>query len=154
MQTREQLLRAKVAAVNKCHEIVNTISEQLKVIFTPLVGMKVLKVDGDLLAKYANLIPDFDYGNSVRIYRSRSNFWIGYVVNVCETVNGRSTYFETTAYIADLNGDTISKIYEPYVRRTDYTFEEILGKRKKYEDLKRQLDDARSDLNPFGEIDN
>lgn len=155
MRSREEMLIAKVAAANKCHTIANAITETLKVIFTPLVGVKVLKVDGSLLSKYVDLIPEWQFGDGVRIWRNSSKYTLSYVVNVCQHLpSGGCTYFETISYIADLDGDKISKIYPPYVRLTNYTVAEIAGKRKKYEELKQQMEDARSDLSPFGEMDN
>ena len=52
-------LDAKVKAVNKANAYATKLYPMLASVFKPLVGQKVLKADGSILAKYAKLMPDF-----------------------------------------------------------------------------------------------
>ena len=60
---------------------------------------------------------------------------------------------EVTIYVGDLNGSVLTSISPPFEGRADYTAEEVVEKRAKYEKAKKLADAARSDLSPFGEND-
>lgn len=156
MNTREEKLACKVGAVNRANAYSKEIYALLNPIFTPLVGKQILKVDGSLLAKYAALVPKFEYSTDLHVYRQRSDYSLAWVVKTCEPLPpGSCMYHEAVVYIGDLRGQTLEKLsIHPFDLRSDYTVEEITQKRLNFERAKKELQEARSELYPFGEYDN
>jgi hypothetical protein len=155
-------LAAKVRAVNAANKIANELYLLLKTNFEPLLGKPILKQDGSLLAKYDHLKPahDFMRGENAGqvIYRLSSKYSLAWCVKTCEQIEGTCTclYHEVVVYVGDLTGTVLAKMSNPqhdHKRRTDYTAEEIIGLREKYEAAKKVADDAQSALYPFGEHD-
>jgi hypothetical protein len=153
MNTRLESLTAKVAAVNRANEYATRLYTALAEKFAPLVGQKILKADGTLLAKYAGLVPTLPCSPDLHVYRHSSNYSLAWTVKTCEFMppNG-CMYHEVTIYIGYLQGATLEKmISTPFTGRTDFSVEEIIGKRAAYESAKRVADELRNDLYPFGE---
>lgn len=59
MNTREEKLKARVAAVNRANAYAAVLYAAMIEKFTPLMGQKILKVDGSLLAKHEIVFPPF-----------------------------------------------------------------------------------------------
>lgn len=156
MNTRAEKLACKVAAINRANAYGKEIYKTLTAIFEPLVGEKILKADGSLLAKYAALVPKFEYSHALHVYRHTSDYSLAWVVKTCEPLPPHSCmYHESVVYIGDLRGHTLEKLcIHPFDSRSDYTVEEITQKRVDFENAKKALDNARSALYPFGEYDN
>lgn len=155
MNTRVEKLTAKVAAVNRANEYAARLYAVLAERFAPLVGQKILKVDGGLLGKYAGLVPELPSEPSIHVYRHSSDYSLAWTVKTCEFMPPHSCmYHEVTVYVGDLRGQTLEKMtLHPFSGRTDYSVEEIMGKRAAYESAKRVADELRGDLYPFGEYD-
>jgi hypothetical protein len=156
MNTRLEKLTCKVAAINRANAYGKEIYQTLTKIFEPLVGEKILKVDGSLLAKYAALVPKFEYSHALHVYRHSSDYSLAWTVKTCEPLPpGSCMYHESTVYIGDLRGGMLDKLaIYPFDSRSDFTVEEITQKRVDFENAKKALDEARSALYPFGEYDN
>jgi len=155
MNTRVEKLTAKVAAVNRANEYAAQLYTVLAERFAPLVGQKILKVDGSLLGKYAGLVPELPSKRDIHVYRHSSDYSLAWTVKTCEFMPPHSCmYHEVTVYVGDLRGQTLEKMtIHPFSGRTDYSVEEITGKRAAYESAKRVADELRGDLYPFGEYD-
>jgi hypothetical protein len=156
-------LSAKVKAVNEANKYAITLFSQLTAIFALLLGKDILKNDGTLLAKYQALLPVFPSGSKLRVYRSRSDYSLAWVVNAGENAGDHWIYHETHVYIGSLEGKTLNLMTDdtgsPFSKnslcpiRTNYTVQEIQGKREFYKVAKEVADKALSDLYPFGEYE-
>ena len=148
-------LAARVRGVNNANRYaVEVVYPQLVAVFTPLVGQKIEKVDGSLLAKYESLLPKFEDGNVLHVYRHRSNYSLAWVVKTCESVPPHGcTYHETVVYIGEMSNGVLTKICDPLKAKCNYTVEEVVEARKVHEAAKKKASDALSALHPFGEYD-
>jgi hypothetical protein len=154
--TREQKLAAKVKAVNHAHAIANEWCPKLRAIFTQFVGKQIEKKDGPLLEKIKKFLPDFPSTPFLQIYRHRSDYSLAWTVKTSEMDTDHTClYHETTFYVGDLDHGILVKVLDNECNyRTDYTTEEISEKRREYNEAKREADEARDNLFPFGEMDN
>lgn len=156
---RQARLEAKVKAVNRAHAHAVKLYDALVAVFTPLVGCKILKADNTLLQSVQKGMPDLGGdARSLRVYRNQSNYSLAWTVNASENFVGGNgcLYYEISVYVGDLDGQVLTKIMDPAnqgFRRTDYTAAEVAGKRDVFEKAKKVMEDAKSDLWPFGEND-
>ncbi len=155
-------LKARIIARNRANEVANEVYRELVEIFRPLVGEKVLKADGQFLAKIAKLLPDWNARydtasdkSTVQVYRYSSDYSVVFVVKTCQSNGeGGCAYEECSVYVADLNGTSVGeKISDPPNARTDFTVDEVLRLRANYAVKKVAADNALSALFPFGEND-
>jgi len=156
-------LAAKVAAVNSANAEAQRLFPILSAIFAPLVGCKVEKVDGSLLASVAKLLPD--PLSTFHVYRQSSRYSMAWIVKGSEnyqtghdigTQYGTAAYHEAVIYIGDLDGQTLKSLYGPEnitKLRTDYTAEQVAELRKVCSAAKQAARDAESALSHFGEYD-
>ncbi len=149
-------LKAKIEAVNEANAYAADLYTILSARFAPLVGKKILKADGTLLAKYADLAADLPCEVRVSVYRNVSNYTLGWTVKTCVSVPPHGcVYHETTVYIGNLtNHDTLKSIVEPAEYRIDYTAAEVIAKRVALKNARQAMETARTELYPFGEFDN
>lgn len=156
MQTKSEELAAKVVAVNKANAGANALQALLRTFFEPYVGQKIVKACGNLLAKIESKMPDLEaltkeYG-LFQIYKSRSPYSLSWTVRTCEPVGDHGcTYYEVSVCIGDMKGDTLEDVKDLYIRTTDYKAADITEKRQKFEAAKKEMEEARSALWPFGE---
>ena len=158
MNTEAQLA-ARVKARNRCHQVANELWVTFTEIFAPLVGQKLLTVNGAFLAKIDKMMPELpelsgSFGLSVFRYPSAYN--LCWTVKCSESVAGECycVYEEVTFYVADLEGQNMGELstnHEDF--RTDFSAVEITRLRKDYEEKKKIAEKAKSALFPFGEID-
>jgi hypothetical protein len=150
-------LEAKVKARNTAVEYGISLYKQLVEVFEPLVGQKILKVDNDLLAKVKANVPKFDdLPEGISIFRRFAAVnAIAWTVKVRVPVEDDEiwVYQEVTVYVADMEGQTLTKINNPFEGRTDWTADEVEEKRRAYKEAKKKADEAHSALYPFGEHD-
>lgn len=153
MNTKLERLTAKVAAVNKANVYAAKLYPELVKIFEPLVGEKILKVDGTLLSKYAALLPEFPCNPHLHVYRNSSDYSLAWTVKSCEMMPPHSCmYHEVVVYVGEIRGQHLVKMMDhPFNGRTDFTVEEILGKREAYISAKKVMEELRSELYPFGD---
>jgi hypothetical protein len=153
---------ARVNAVNRAHAHAKKLYEQLRAIFEPYVGEKVVKQDGTLMAKYAKLLPEFPVTPRLHVYRHTSDYSLAWTVKTSEPDSGDPngyhtvTYYEVTVYIGDLRGGVLTELpdrYKPDYLRTDFTVEEVVQKRAEYRRAREVYEKARSEISDFGEYD-
>lgn len=144
-------LKAYIVATNKANQYANELYEQLAPIFTPLVGLKIEKVNGSLLEKYKTLLPQFPNTPSFRIFRHFSEYNLAWNVEVMEKGNNSWETATDILYLADIKNHVLTRLYEHPQLRTNYTYEEIQHKQEIYKQLKKDLQQAKQDLYPFPE---
>lgn len=155
MDTRQAKLAARVKAINTANKVANELHPQLLAVFSPLVGHKILKADGTLLAKIGALLPAMpdDY-RKIRVHRDSKNYSLRWEVTVnehwCETT---VIYATANVYVGDLINGVLTMLSDARTYRTDYTVEEIQQKREAYKAAQKIADDAKSALAPFDEYD-
>ena len=151
---RQKTLESRVKAVNRAGEYANTLHSSLVEKFRPLLGLKIVKADGSLLAKYAHLVKDLPHKAELTVYRHHSVYSLAWTVKTCESIEDCGcVYHEVTVYVGNLRGDTLTELSEPQNYRTDYTAEEVEAKREAYRKAKEVAENALSALYPFGEFD-
>jgi len=153
MERRALATRAKVEAVNAANEHANKLYAELVKIFEPLVGQKILKADGTLLAKVQALLPEFPCTPSLMVYNV-SDYSLAWTVKTNAMVGDSSClYHETTVYIGELsNGNTLAKITPPQEHPTGYKAEDVEELRAKVKAAKERYENLKSKLFPFGEF--
>lgn len=145
-------LECKVKAVNAAHECGRMLFNELVEIFTPLVGEKVEKQDGDLLSKIKLLIPDFSDGDRMYVFKNHSKYSLSWTVKACcVAASNICIYHDISVYIGDLENGVLTKVYPSFDARSDYTVEEVIRNREAYFKARQIANDARSLLFPFGE---
>jgi hypothetical protein len=155
MFDRELTLVAKVKATNKANAYAMEIYDKLAAVFAPLVGQKIEKADGGLMAKYAKLLPEFISGVPMHVYRYNSNYSLMYVVKTCESIPPHGcTYYEASCYVGEMRDGVLTKLCNRPQLRTDYTVAEVKANREAYKAAQAIADDAKGKLHPFGEYDN
>jgi hypothetical protein len=145
-------LAAMVAAVNRANACGVEMYRKLATVFKPLVGQKILKADGTLLAKYQALLPELPSTVALSVFRHTSDYLLVWTVKTCEMVPPYSrVYHEVTVYVGSLSGKILRDIMEPFTGRTDWTVEEVTAKRAAYKVAKEAAETAHSALCPdFG----
>lgn len=156
-------LEAKVAAVNAANKAANELYDSLVEVFRPLVGQKILKADGSLMAKVQKLmpsLPDTRSGSSILYaYRHASAYSLAWTVKACESSEGKyedcqyANYHETTVYVGKITGDVLTDIEPPPNFPTQYDARTVTLARENYHKAKAAADAAYSKLHPFGEHD-
>lgn len=158
MSTRLETLTGKVAAVNQANEVAILLKAKLDEFFRPLVGQKIVKIDGSLLGKYADqvkqIIEQIEAETGIElIYRLSSQFSLGWVCKACkQTSDHGCTYYEQAVYVGDYKGQTLEKIDDRgFNLRTDFTVAEMKAKFADVETTKKAYEAAKSKLWPFYE---
>ncbi len=138
----------------------NKLFDELAGFFRRLVGQKILKVDGTLLQKHANLLPELPCDHPrLHVYRRSSDYSLAWVVKACEQIGDSHgcVYEEVTVDVGSLNGQTLESVradedFGPF--REDFSVAEVEEKRRVFVQKRKEFERARSDLYPFGEHDN
>jgi hypothetical protein len=148
-------LKAKVAAVNRCHAEAMKLFPQMVAIFAPLVGQKLDKVDGGLLEKIKKLLPEFPNTHKLQIFRGSSSYSLYWTVKTCEMIGSTHTccYHEIGVYIGNMNNGVLTSLHDSFSARSDYTVDEVAALRVDYKAKKKAADEAHSALSHFGEYD-
>jgi hypothetical protein len=156
-------LEARVRAVNAANAEANAIYAPLAAALEPFVGQKILKVDGySFLQKVEKALPelphrrgDAPYWSSMSHYRGRSDYSLIWVCKACENIldDQGCTYYETSAYIGDLDHGVLKAIKPQHLYRTDYNAAEVIRLREEFKVAEKIYSEAKSALNPFGEYD-
>jgi hypothetical protein len=146
-------LEARIKAVNAANAYAMELYDTLSAVFAPLVGSKIEKVDGDLLARIKSQVPALPCTPALHVYRDRSPYSLRYVVKTCEVHQGSAYYHEASVYVGDMRDGVLTKLCDRPDYRTDYTSAEVVANRAAYEAARKVYEDARSALHPFGEYD-
>jgi hypothetical protein len=159
MMMDESELAAEVSAVNLGNAYANELYPLLRDFFTPLVGTKIVKADGSLLAKLK--LPEFPVNKGrpgqhkdadITTYKYSSDHSLAWVVKVCWPITQYDcTCYDLKVYIGEVRDGVLKEVSARCKSegRTDYTVEEILGKVKAYEAAKKVADDALRACYPF-----
>jgi len=146
-------LPAKVEAVNEANRSAMELQRQLLAFFSPLVGQKVQKHDGSLLAKVDKALKEYLSKQPslpvFHVYRSNSVYTLRWTVKSSKSYGAGCSYAEATAYVGDLVGDVLVSLGEPVVLRDDYTVEGVRAACQKVRELKSAYEKARDDCYPF-----
>ena len=153
--SRETALKAKVKAVNRAHAYGHELYAALTTIFKYRVAEKIFKADGTLTAKCLKLLPTLPCGVDLHVYKLVSDYSLGWTVKTCEQIEGESAclYYDITVYIGEVQNGVLMRLSAPFVGRSDYTPEEIAGKREAVRQAEETLGKAKSALWPFTERD-
>jgi hypothetical protein len=158
-------LEAKVRAVNKANAYAQDLWPKLRDYFAPYVGQKILKANGDLLAKVVAGMPDFPKADNVQlVYKMSSRYSLGWVVKVCESspslhpaarpTDSIAHYWESSIYVGDIEGDRLVKLYgHPPYGRTDWTADEVAKAREEYKLAEALAREAKDKFHIFGDYD-
>ena len=149
----DNVLAAKVEAVNKANAYAMEIHPQLVEALRPFVRKKVVKKGGALLVKVATSLPTFSQTQSLSVYRARYGFRLEWTVKTCVGVKGLEScvYHETGLFVGVVNDGILIELHTtPPVLRTNYTVEEIEQGRETCRLLREQLRAAESDISMFG----
>lgn len=154
-------LEARVALVNSVNAEIMRVCAITRRLFTPLVGQKIEKVDGQLFSKFAHLSPENIYGdfhsyekNKFSIYRSRNDYALRWIIRSSESYKARNsemaTYYEDGFYVGDLRDGVLTNVEQsPLVLKTNYTVEGVSEQRNFIADLESKLNDAKRSIGPF-----
>lgn len=163
MDKYEARLRAKVEAYNRAGEVANELFPQMHKIFKQFSGQKVCKVDGPLLKKVKDQLPESNYPDqfpspTVMYYRNSSDYTINFTVKTCAQCGDGlgCVYAELTFYVCSIINGVVQEGYfhQPPEYRTDYNAEEIRRLRAVYQKKREEANEAQGALCPFGETDN
>jgi hypothetical protein len=158
-----QRLEAKVQAVNAAHAYLPKLRQDLRKALEPFVGKKVLKQGGSLTAQVEKALKGvLSNGNGAsysepQVYRFRSEYSLTFTVKTCKpTGDCGCLYYERSVDIGNLKDRVLTELdgREWITPRTDYTADEIEGKRKAAEEAREKAREAESACWPFGERDN
>ena len=155
MHVNRPVLEARVRGVNRANAFANELYPKLVALFTPLIGQKILKADGTLLAKIQKQVDDLGVlgRHEPHVYRYNSPYSLVYTVKTCEDCNGHAYYYETSVYVAHLDNGVLTGLYDQDLRQTNYSADKVIAAREAYEKAKKAADEAQSALHPFGEYD-
>ena len=95
--------QANVSAVNKANAIANTYQPQLISIFSPLVGQKIVKENGELMKKVKALIPNLPNTTSERVYLNLRKYNLSFTVSTCVNDDNISIYHTVDLYIGHVS---------------------------------------------------
>ena len=143
-------LQAQIEARNAVNAECNRLKPILASSFAPLVGQKVLKADGSLLEKFANLEPQRNAGFIV--YRLSSKYSLAFMVRVCVGCEKHGcVYDERAVYVGELDGQNLRCLINTQLARTDFSEREISDARASVQKAKDALSTAQNALCQFGE---
>ena len=152
----ETSLDAKVQAQNTAAFIANELYPVFRGIFEPMVGQKVLKADGSLLAKVEAQLPKIQNIQGVQVYRQSTQqnlYWsLCWAVKVSCTVKNSPFWEHQEVYITvgSLDdGVLVELVDEADKKRDDYTANEIRRLQEVYRVKMEEARQAERALNPF-----
>ena len=146
-------LQAKIEARNIVNAEHNRLLPLLRAAFAPLVGKKVLKVDGTLLGTLKDIMPPLSKA-ILNSYKLDSRYSLAFVVRACVSDLGNvCAYDEATVYVGNVNGNILESLIDPQPRPVGFTEQQVLDARKAVNVAKEALSKAQSDLAGFGEYD-
>ena len=147
-------LAAKIAARNRCNKAANELYPRLAEIFRPMVGKKVVKVDGDLVygCRTNDLRSVLDVPGC-HVYRYCSVYSLMWCVKCSENIVGQSgcVYQEASVYVASLSGQICEKIDEWTDLKTDYNLDDLVAKIDAAELAREEYDRVKGLTFPFSE---
>jgi hypothetical protein len=154
-------LEAKIGARNEVNDLANKLSPAIFEAIRPLVGTKVFNAGAVISQKLRKCLPELPNTVEASAYYSTGHGYSFVVVFKTSTMYPDRTgdhycasYAEDTVYLANIDGLTVSKLYDFQPRRTDYTAAEVIAARAELKLAKNAVSAAQSKLYHFGEHDN
>jgi hypothetical protein len=152
----ETSLDAKVQAQNTAAFIANELYPVFRGIFEPMVGQKVLKADGSLIAKIEAQLPKIQNIQRVQVYRQSTQqnlYWsLCWAVKVSCTVKNRPfcEYQEVYITVGSLDdGVLVELVDETDKKRDDYDVNDIRRLQEVYRVKMKEAREAERALYPF-----
>jgi len=148
-------LECRVEAVNLANSYANEFYPKLVEVFTPFVGKKIYKQDGNLIKKIEYLVNNLNLPKTINafIYKPLTTFSLYYIVKICISNNGIAHYHKKYFYIGEVQDGVLTKTYEKKEYKTDYNAKEVEQARLEYQEAKRLAREAESKFFLFGEYD-
>jgi hypothetical protein len=152
MEQQRAALAAKVQAVNAVHKEALALYPFLADVFRPLIGQKVVKADGTLLAKVKALLPTFQYTVLHSITPRHDRYSLRWLVQdgVRLPGDGGCIYHDINVGVGCLKDGVLIQLYPPFEGRADYTVAEIEANRARYADAAKAQNEALTALTHFG----
>ncbi len=141
-------LKCKIIARNRVNQAILDIAPVMRGALAPFVGQKICKVDGSLLQKVRNALPEPPNTVSVFAYYTTGN---GYTLRAgfraSQSVPGEGTqYAEADAYLGDIQDGVLIKIYPSASYRTDYELAEVKSLQEQLKAAQRTVSTVQSQL--------
>ena len=158
--TRRAYLVAKVKARNLVNkELIERVPAMIEAL-KPFIGLQVIKVDGTLLTKVKEALPDL-FSDTVAFsgwYNARSySIYACFKTCVWEGLDHGCVYQEESYCIGELDGAILKVEQRPVdlrYYRTDWTVEEVEKAREEVRKAQEALSEANRPLYHFGMHDN
>jgi len=149
-------LEARIEARNTVNRLAMEVYDALLPVVAPYVGKKIKNADGSLVAKLKNEVDNVwaPFRAKNQVYQGSFGYSLSFVAKVCIQSDGRAYYDEMSVYLGELDGAILSKVCEPYQRKTDYKAEDIALAREEVSRARKVLQAAEIGLQGFGEYDN
>jgi hypothetical protein len=148
----ETSLDAKVQAQNTAAFIANELYPVFRSVFEPMVGQKVLKFDGSLIAKVEAQLPKIQNIQGVQVYRHSIWGTLCWVVKVSCAVKDRPfcEYQEVPITIGSLDDGVLVELFdETDKKRDDYDVNDIRRLQEVYRVKMKEAREAERALYPF-----
>ena len=141
-------LALQVQTRNEANAFANELGGIFTEFFKPYVGEKIIKADGNLIAKIVKTIPALGKPG-IRWRFDFSRYSVGVTLDVMHTHNGITNYINASFLLLDITEGTLVKVYEFEPLKADYSAEfvnEKLAELKRAEEVLRNI---RRELGPF-----
>lgn len=154
MKTHSNTLSATVAARNEVNELTNTRYSTIILALAPFIGQRILKVDGTLLKKVKEALPEFD---AVQGFGSSSWYSTGHgyslVLNIktCHGVEPHGcVYADSTLYLGKLRDGVLEGLYDAPTLKANFTEQYVIQAREEVKGAEKILREVESKLYYFG----
>jgi hypothetical protein len=153
-------LVARVNAKNRANAIAHRIEREIREIFRPYIGKKVLLNGGGLIAPLRKQLDQYDWPQQkeYRFYRNNLKYTFSFEVSVSEPIHGDTGIFTARAYVAvgSLDGENTLESISPEtgLPPQQYTAEEIEQLRIDARKKEGELNKIKNKFACFGEYDN
>ena len=149
-------LEARIEARNRGNKAATELYIALLPVMAPYVGKKIKNADGSLVAKLKNEVDNVlaPFRAKNQVYQGSFSYSLSFVVKVCIQSDGCAYYDEVSVYLGELSGAILSKVCEPYQRKTDYKAEDVIKAREEVSRARKVMQAAEIGLQGFGEYDN
>ncbi len=151
-------LAAKVAAVNRANQVLKDLYPVFVAAFAPFIGSKVVKTNGNLMAKVSEAMPEIIGKPGLQVWIRTGNTGAYLQVKTWEGYEGIAHYHEVGAYLCGLDisdWQTATPVIQDHVAkvRTNWTAGEVSDLQEALRAAKQAARDAETALGPFGEFD-
>lgn len=141
-------LEAKVDATNRANASANKLQPALIEIFRPFVGQKILKADGTIAQRFQRFVPKFSYSTEHNVYHNNNR--CSWTVKCCSFIEGGGcVYHEAHLSVGRIVDGVLTELATPFVRRADWTAEEVQRLQKAVEDAETVFRNAQAALEHF-----